>query len=178
MSSSPAHSVKTASELPCTQFRKVFVDWFLISHAASDLYVPKLALRQLIAEQLTDYVRSLGVDVQLGQIVKAIEHPEGDKYPSDDTLRLLVGEDWQSFDSVIIATPAHAMAKLLHTMSETSLTELATRLEQVPYSPITGVHLWFDRPVMSLPHAVCLGSLTQWAFRSPWFDSRNIIFRL
>jgi uncharacterized protein with NAD-binding domain and iron-sulfur cluster len=31
-------------------------------------------------------------------------------------------------------------------------------------SPITSVHLWFDRPVMSLPHAVLIDSLSQWAF--------------
>jgi uncharacterized protein with NAD-binding domain and iron-sulfur cluster len=31
-------------------------------------------------------------------------------------------------------------------------------------SPITSVHLWFDRPVMNLPHAVLIDSLSQWAF--------------
>jgi predicted NAD/FAD-dependent oxidoreductase len=31
-------------------------------------------------------------------------------------------------------------------------------------SPITSVHLWFDRPVMNLPHAVLVDCLGQWAF--------------
>jgi predicted NAD/FAD-dependent oxidoreductase len=31
-------------------------------------------------------------------------------------------------------------------------------------SPITSVHLWFDRPVMRLPHAVLIDCLGQWAF--------------
>ena len=31
-------------------------------------------------------------------------------------------------------------------------------------SPITSVHLWFDRPVMDLPHAVLVDCLGQWAF--------------
>ena len=31
-------------------------------------------------------------------------------------------------------------------------------------SPITSVHLWFDRPVMKLPHAVLIDSLGQWVF--------------
>ena len=31
-------------------------------------------------------------------------------------------------------------------------------------SPITSVHLWFDRPVMSLPHAVLVDCLGQWVF--------------
>jgi protoporphyrinogen oxidase len=31
-------------------------------------------------------------------------------------------------------------------------------------SPITSVHLWFDRPVMALPHAVLVDCLGQWVF--------------
>jgi squalene-associated FAD-dependent desaturase len=32
------------------------------------------------------------------------------------------------------------------------------------HSPITGIHLWFDRPVMELPHATLLDRTIQWAF--------------
>jgi hypothetical protein len=32
-------------------------------------------------------------------------------------------------------------------------------------SPISGVHLWFDRPLTDLPHAVLVGTLAQWLFR-------------
>jgi zeta-carotene desaturase len=32
------------------------------------------------------------------------------------------------------------------------------------HSPITGVHLWFDRPVTSLPYATLLGRTMQWMF--------------
>src|SRR6185295_12976956 len=31
-------------------------------------------------------------------------------------------------------------------------------------SPITGIHLWFDRPVTALPHAVLLDRTIQWMF--------------
>src|SRR5205085_12459534 len=34
----------------------------------------------------------------------------------------------------------------------------------VEYSPITGIHLWFDRPVTSLPHATLLDRTIQWMF--------------
>jgi zeta-carotene desaturase len=37
----------------------------------------------------------------------------------------------------------------------------APRLE---HSPITSVHLWFDRPVMDLPHATLLDRTVQWVF--------------
>ena len=32
------------------------------------------------------------------------------------------------------------------------------------YSPITGIHLWFDEPVMDCPHATLLDRTIQWAF--------------
>ena len=34
-----------------------------------------------------------------------------------------------------------------------------------PSSPISGVHLWFDRPITSQPHAVLVGTLAQWLFQ-------------
>jgi squalene-associated FAD-dependent desaturase len=34
----------------------------------------------------------------------------------------------------------------------------------VGYSPITGIHLWFDRPVTELPHATLLDRTIQWMF--------------
>ncbi len=32
------------------------------------------------------------------------------------------------------------------------------------HSPITGIHLWFDRPITTLPHAVLLDRTIQWMF--------------
>ena len=32
-------------------------------------------------------------------------------------------------------------------------------------SPITAVHLWFDRQIVDLPHAVLVGRVSQWVFR-------------
>lgn len=164
---------ETCQRVAMHSVRKVFADGFLAGPDASDLYVPKLPLRQLIAEQLTDYVRSLGVEVQTGRAIKALKRSHPNDSHADEVIRLLVEEQWQPFDCVVIATPAHAMARLLKSIEESKAMELAKQLEQVPYSPITGVHLWFDRPVMSLPHAVFLGSLTQWAFRNPGADEHE-----
>lgn len=35
------------------------------------------------------------------------------------------------------------------------------------HSPIVGIHLWFDRPLMDRPFAALLGRTIQWAFRKP-----------
>jgi len=43
--------------------------------------------------------------------------------------------------------------------------ELALPLEKFEHVPITGVHLWFDRPITELPHASLLDRTMQWMFR-------------
>jgi squalene-associated FAD-dependent desaturase len=42
--------------------------------------------------------------------------------------------------------------------------ELGLDITGFSHSPITGIHLWFDRPVMDLPQAVLLDRTVQWAF--------------
>ncbi|MBX3389420.1 MAG: hydroxysqualene dehydroxylase HpnE [Phycisphaeraceae bacterium] len=38
-------------------------------------------------------------------------------------------------------------------------------MQRMKHSPILGVHLFFDRPVLRVPHAVLVGAQTQWLFR-------------
>lgn len=42
--------------------------------------------------------------------------------------------------------------------------DLAVDLSGFEHSPITGIHLWFDRPVTDLPHATLLDRTVQWLF--------------
>jgi len=42
--------------------------------------------------------------------------------------------------------------------------DLAVDLTGFEHSPITGIHLWFDRPVTNLPHATLLDRTIQWMF--------------
>ena len=44
------------------------------------------------------------------------------------------------------------------------LPELELDLTCFSHSPITGIHLWFDRPVSELPHATLLDGTIQWMF--------------
>ena len=40
-------------------------------------------------------------------------------------------------------------------------------------SPITGVHLWFDRPVCPFDHVVTIGRQTQWVFNHTAIQGRR-----
>ena len=62
-------------------------------------------------------------------------------------------------DAVIVSVPWRAAARLVSDL----VPEVDERLGG---SPITAVHLWFDRPVVDLPHAVLVGRTSQWVFRS------------
>ncbi|MEZ5394354.1 MAG: FAD-dependent oxidoreductase [Bryobacterales bacterium] len=42
---------------------------------------------------------------------------------------------------------------------------LGLNLQKFTHSPITGIHLWFDRPITDLPHASLLDRTMQWMFR-------------
>ncbi len=42
--------------------------------------------------------------------------------------------------------------------------ELTADLAEFEHSPITGIHLWFDRPITDLPHATLLDRTIQWMF--------------
>jgi zeta-carotene desaturase len=42
--------------------------------------------------------------------------------------------------------------------------ELKLDFSKFDHSPITGIHLWFDRPITNLPHATLLDRTIQWMF--------------
>ena len=44
------------------------------------------------------------------------------------------------------------------------LSDLPVDWDAFEHSPITGIHLWFDRPVTGLPHATLLDRTIQWMF--------------
>ncbi len=47
---------------------------------------------------------------------------------------------------------------------ERVIPELDLKLEGFQHSPITGIHLWFDRSITQLPHATLLDRTVQWMF--------------
>ena len=68
-----------------------------------------------------------------------------------------IDPDSGAADFYIAAVPFERIAGLIP--------DLALDLEPFEHSPITGVHLWFDRPVTELPHAALLDRTMQWMFR-------------
>jgi squalene-associated FAD-dependent desaturase len=69
----------------------------------------------------------------------------------------------ESADAYIFAIPHASLAELLPESVKQSDPSLA-HLDKINTSPITGVHFWFDRPVMKEPFLTLLDTTTQWIF--------------
>jgi len=69
----------------------------------------------------------------------------------------------ESADAYVFAVPHTALAALFSPYAAQFGSTL-TNLQKIGVSPITGVHFWFDRPVMSEPFLTLLDTNTQWIF--------------
>ena len=76
---------------------------------------------------------------------------------------LASGEEIQG-DYFVSALPFEKLASVIP--------ELRIDLSAFEHSPITGIHLWFDRPITDLPHATLLDRTIQWMFNKK--DGRYI----
>ena len=65
---------------------------------------------------------------------------------------------------MIVAVPWQCVRSLLAENLLSQMPSLAD-VERIEPAAITAVHLWFDRPITRLPHAVLVGRLSQWLFR-------------
>ena len=66
-------------------------------------------------------------------------------------------------DVYVFAIPHTALVELLPESLKQS-DPLLAHLDKIKTSPITGVHFWFDRPVMDEPFVTLLDTTTQWIF--------------
>ncbi|MFM7206550.1 MAG: hydroxysqualene dehydroxylase HpnE [Planctomycetaceae bacterium] len=133
--------------------RKVAVDGFLAHREAADLLVPTEPLGILFGERLVSRLEAAGVRVVTGAPVAAVERA-GDGHVS----AVRHGDERTACDAAIVAVPWKAAGRLVPDVVPGGDDRLAG-------SPITAVHLWFDRDVVDVPHAVLVGRVSQWVFR-------------
>lgn len=127
---------------------QVFRLAFFGSKDSYEMGVPRVPLGELVsAERLA---RIPGLDLRLGTRVGGVVF-EGGRVRA---LRTDAGP--VQGDAFISALPWHALRALLP--------DAVAGWEAFAPSPIAAIHLWFDRPVTALPHAVLLDSPFQWLF--------------
>jgi len=135
----------------------VYQDGFLSS---ADAYVMGLSRVPLV--RLYDAAEAVlakaGGTVMLGASVEKL-HAHNDRVTA---LELADGSVIEG-DAFISALPFDRLAKVCTPDMYKNDLRLR-RLDRFTTSPIIGIHLWFDRPVMDLPHLVLTQSPLQWIF--------------
>ena len=94
----------------------------------------------------------------------------------DGGVKVVTNGEVQNFDYLVMAVPFDVLGRMLRDApSEAEIGDtLAVALGKLSTSPITGIHLWFDREISELDHAVLLDRTIQWMFhKSRILESRN-----
>ena len=131
----------------------------LLSPGAGRMGVPTIPLSDLYSRAI-DYVQSRGGYIELNSA------PESFHW-SDETRQWTVSTSEQTFssDAIVLALAFEGLSKLLPLLpSNSGADQLATDLGRFEHSPITGIHLWFDREITELDHAILLDATIQWMF--------------
>ncbi|PYX96231.1 MAG: carotene 7,8-desaturase [Acidobacteria bacterium] len=133
---------------------QVLRESFLKSATAGHMGVPGVPLTELY-DAAGDYIRHRTGAVKFRSSVESFRAE-----PSHVKLGTTDGE--AAFDYVVLALPFGMLTRIL---PETSAADpLRQSLARFETSPITGIHLWFDRQITDLDHAVLLDRTIQWMF--------------
>ena len=124
------------------------------SPAARHMGVPTIPLTPLY-NAAGDYIEARGGKLQF-------RHPLETFQPESSRVGLRLGESEEVFDYLVLALPFEGLDRVLPETPEAApLREMLSHFES---SPITGIHLWFDRQISDLDHAVLLDRTIQWMF--------------
>lgn len=148
---------ETLDRISVGHARKVFVDAFLTNRRGGQVWIPTVPLDDLYGTQLTQWFTHRGVSIHLkagvqrlimdGDLIGRVELRDG---------RMLEA------DHFVLAVPYDRVLSLLP--GELQNHRRLAGIAEMESAPIASVHLWFDRPITDLPHAVFVERTSQWMF--------------
>ena len=135
----------------------VFWKGFLSNRTGYRMGVPSVPLAELY-DGCKAEIEKRGGEVNLRMPVRAIHVANGEVASVE-----FDGGRQESAEAYVFALPHPAMAEL----ASEEIRRLEPRLgdlEKIGVAPITGVHFWFDREVMTEPFVTLMETTTQWIF--------------
>jgi squalene-associated FAD-dependent desaturase len=148
--------------------RKVFLDGFLRTRDGFQMELPLVPLGELYGTRLEQWLRWQDVEIRLTTGARVVE-VDDERSAIGVTLRS--GETLPA-DFVVLAVPFDRITSLVPDTALAWLPELRG-VDQIASSPITGIHLWFDRPVCPFEHVVVLDRTIQWVFNHTALQGRS-----
>ncbi len=138
---------------------------FLKSAAAGRMGIPTVPLTELYGAA-GDYIRARGGEIKFRAGVESFASS------ASEVTVVASGQERQRFDYLVLAVSFDVLGRLLPHGPEAA--PLSAMLSRFSSSPITGIHLWFDRQISELDHAVLLDRTIQWMFhKSRLIESRE-----
>jgi squalene-associated FAD-dependent desaturase len=137
----------------------LFREGFLNNPKAFEVGVPTVPLAELYQEPAPRFLAARGGEVRLRSRVERVRLRDDG---SADGVVLGDGVE-EPADYVVAAVPWHALPLLLPAEVVDREPYFAD-LKRLEGSPITAVHLWFDRPLAVPEHCVLLDRTVQWVF--------------
>jgi squalene-associated FAD-dependent desaturase len=124
------------------------------SPAARHMGVPSIPLTDLY-NRAGDYIRVRGGEIRFRSSIETV-------FPEPSQVRVRANETEEAFDYLVLALPFNTLAGVLPESAQSAT--LREQLGHFESCPITGIHLWFDRQITGLDHAVLLDRTVQWMF--------------
>ena len=160
----------TLDHVSVSAARKVFVDGFLASRESYEVLVSRVPLGELW-QRVCGWLARHGAKIHMRARIERLEVTPGSSADSADgtpapQIGIVSPEGLcRTFDHVVAAVSWKQLGNLLgpELLRRIPRAEAGAALQS---SPITAVHLWFDRPLMDLPHAALVGRLSQWVFNN------------
>ncbi|MFN0199035.1 MAG: hydroxysqualene dehydroxylase HpnE [Planctomycetaceae bacterium] len=159
---------ESADRISTRYARQVIVEAFLRHRRGWEVHLPIKPLTEIYAAMVRE-LESRGVIVRVQAGVRDLE-------ATSDRVTAVVLRDESRLscsDCVLAVSFDRVMSLLPEALrSDPALAGIA----QLQAAPISSVHLWFDREVCPLPHAVFVDRFSQWIFqRSSIADENNSV---
>lgn len=142
---------------------QVFRESFMNSASAGRMGVPSIPLSKLYSAAI-NYIQACGGEVLLRCPVNGLA-------ACADGVKIAASGGERRFDCAVLAAPFQSVSGLLPAGGAAE--QMKDKLGHFESSPITGIHLWFDREITPLPHAVLLDRTIQWMFQKSKFQHQR-----
>lgn len=143
-------------EADATLLIEVLKRAFFGGKEASQLVLPRVGLSELV-EPLMEWIKSHGGEIRLSTSVENL------KMNDKGIVSVILDNEEELYADIIISTvPAFALRRFAN--EEVLGAQSFTLLNDLVFSPIVSIYLWFDQDFMEESFCAMLNTTTQWVF--------------